>query len=324
MIRYFITTNKGLKVGEGKYETPKKGQLAFIFLTGPTREETDQLAKDFSIKKDIFSEYMKIPYSRRYSSAPFAFVMKDYFVENNETQSGSLLFVITHNYMIVVASKESRYYRKLFDSSVEKLNCIKPKSIGHILYTFLQEDVEDNYEVLEMTEELISDLEKEVNHYETERLMDVDRIITHKRKLFRIGRQFWASTKIISALRSGSAQIQLDKESSLMLADIYETFLHQIDVVNSQKDMLSDVLTIHSTNVNNRLATISNSLNTIMKRLTAYTLILMFPTFVASAYGMNLPDLPLAHSAHSFWTIMGGTVIFTLIMFYIFRSRKWL
>lgn len=324
MIRYFLTTKKGLKLGEGKYEKPKKGQMAFIFITGPTKEETDALAKDFSIKKSIFSEYMKIPYSRRYATTPFAFVMKDYFVENDETQNGSLIFVITKDYLIVIASKDTKYYRKLFDSSVEKLKYIKPKTIGHLLYTFLQEDIEDNYEVLELTEDLISDLEKEVNNFESERLMDVDKIISQKRKLFRIGRQFWASTKIISAMRSGSAQIRLDKESSLMLQDIYETFLHQIDVVNSQKDMLSDILTIHSTNVNNKLAIISNSLNTIMKRLTAYTLILMFPTFVASAYGMNLPDLPLAHTPYSFWTIMGGTVIFTLIMVFIFKIRKWL
>lgn len=323
MIRYFTCTDKGLKTGEGPYEIPTKGQLAFIFLTDPTREETDKLAKDFSINKDILSEYLKIPYSRRYTSTPFAFVMKDYFVENGETQSGSLLFVISTNYLIVVASKESRYYRKLFDSSMDKLSTIKPKTVGHLLYSFLQEDVEDNYEVLEQTEELISDLEKEVNHYETERLIDVDRIISHKRKLFRIGRQFWASTKIISALRSGSAQIKLDRESSLMLQDIYETFLHQIDVINSQKDMLSDVLTIHSTNVNNRLAIISNDLNAIMKRLTAYTLILMLPTLVVSAYSINVVDIPFAKSPHAFWLVMGATTIVTLIVFLFAKSKKW-
>jgi magnesium transporter len=324
MIRYFITTNKGLKVGEGKYELPKKDQLAFIFVSGPAKEETDLLSKDFCINKDIFTEYLKIPYSRRYSTKPFAFVMKDYYVENGVTESGSLLFVIAVNYMIVVASKESRYYRKLFDSSVEKLNCIKPKSIGHLLYTFLQEDVEDNYEVLEMTEELISDLEKEVNHYETEKMLDVDKIITHKRKLFRIGRQFWASTKIISALRSGSAQIRLDKESSLMLQDIYETFLHQIDVVNSQKDMLSDVLTIHSTNVNNRLAIINNDLNLIVKRLSAYTLILMFPTLVVSAFSMNVVDIPFAKTDVAFWIVMGITATLTAVIYAIAKKRKWM
>jgi magnesium transporter len=324
MIRHFKVSSKGVKPGEGNYSRPKKGELAFIFLTDPSREETDKLAKDFSINKDILAEYMKIPYSRRYTTTPFAFVMKDYFVENGETLSGSLLFFIATNYLIVIASKESRYYRKLFESSMEKLACIKPKSIGHLLYSFLQEDVEDNYEVLEQTEELISDLEKEVNRYETQKLIDVDRIISTKRKLFRIGRQFWASTKIISALRSGLAQIKLDKESSLMLQDIYETFLHQIDVINSQKDMLSDVLTIHSTNVNNRLAIISNDLNLIMKRLTAYTLILMLPTLVVSAVSMNVTDIPFAKSPNAFWIVMGFTSVITVTVYLFAKKHKWI
>ncbi|MBN2454105.1 hypothetical protein JXB11_01015 [Candidatus Woesearchaeota archaeon] len=324
MIRHFLVSKRGTRSGTGKYKKPARGELAFIFLTAPTVEETDRLARDFKLDKTLLKDYTKIPYARRYSTKPFGFVMKDYFLENNQTESSNLLFIIEERYVILVSSKESRYYRKLFESSLDKISEVRTKSVGYILYNFLQEDVEDNYEVLEKTEEEISAIEKEVSDYQKEDKIDVDKIIKLKRRLFRIGRQFWASTKIITALRTGSAHVKLDDDSKLLLGDIYETFLHQIDVVSSQKDMLSDVLAIHSTNLSNRLASISNELNFVMKRLAAFALILMVPTLIASIYGMNFHYLPLADMRTGFEIMITSMVLSTLILVMLLRSRKWL
>jgi len=41
-----------------------------------------------------------------------------------------------------------------------------------------------------------------------------------------------------------------------------------------------------------RLSVASNSLNAIMKRLTAFTVILMVPTLIAGIYGMNFRNMP--------------------------------
>ena len=44
---------------------------------------------------------------------------------------------------------------------------------------------------------------------------------------------------------------------------------------------------------------ISNNLNIVMKFLTSITIILSFPTMVASFYGMNV-DIPFQHATHSY------------------------
>jgi Mg2+ and Co2+ transporter CorA len=43
-------------------------------------------------------------------------------------------------------------------------------------------------------------------------------------------------------------------------------------------------------------------MNSIMKQLTAYSIILLVPTLVAGVFGMNFDDLP---KQHGFWTSMG-------------------
>jgi magnesium transporter len=250
--------------------------------------------------------------------------MHDYFVEGKELKASNLLFVITNKYLIVASSSDTRYYREIFEDILDNLKENRIKDVGYILYNFLQEDVEDNYRVLEKTEEEISALEREVSHYEKGKTINVERIISLKRKLFRISRQFWASTKIITALRSGTAHVKLDEESKAILWDIHETFLHQIDVATSQKDMLSDALSVYSTNISNRLAIISNELNVIMKRLAAFALILMVPTLIASAYGMNFRYIPFAATTSGFNLTVAAMLSSAVIIAIIFRAKKWL
>ena len=52
-----------------------------------------------------------------------------------------------------------------------------------------------------------------------------------------------------------------------------------------ERDLLAAVLDA-------RLSVASNSLNAIMKRLTAFTVILMVPTLIAGIYGMNFHFMP--------------------------------
>ena len=56
-----------------------------------------------------------------------------------------------------------------------------------------------------------------------------------------------------------------------------------------QLDLYRDLL---ATVVDARMTVASNSLSAIMKRLTAFTVILMVPTLIAGIYGMNFEYMP--------------------------------
>ena len=67
---------------------------------------------------------------------------------------------------------------------------------------------------------------------------------------------------------------------------------------------------------------ISNNVNTIMKRMTSISIILMVPTLIASFYGMNVPiymeDMPLG-----FVVIILLSILLSATAFFIFRKIKW-
>jgi len=67
---------------------------------------------------------------------------------------------------------------------------------------------------------------------------------------------------------------------------------------------------------------ISNNLNFVIQRLTLITLILMVPTLIASYYGMNIKNLPLAEHDAGFYYIISISIVLSLVLAWFFRRRR--
>lgn len=67
---------------------------------------------------------------------------------------------------------------------------------------------------------------------------------------------------------------------------------------------------------------ISNNLNTVMKRMTSISIVLMVPTLIASLYGMNV-ELLFSDKSWAFSAILVFSLSLSVIVFYFFRRIKW-
>ncbi|MCY0880599.1 MAG: magnesium transporter CorA family protein, partial [Firmicutes bacterium] len=107
--------------------------------------------------------------------------------------------------------------------------------------------------------------------------------------------------------------------------------------IDNDKDLLRDVLIemqqaqdtaeIYSSTVNNMMdayaGVIQNNINTALKILTSFTVILSVPTMVATIYGMNVP-LPMQTQPWAFWALMGGSFVVSLWLAKIFMKKRWI
>ncbi len=325
MIRHVLFNQKGsASKGTGEYPKPGKNQYLFLYLNVPSKEETEKISSDFNFDKRPLSMFTRETHSRRYITSPFQFVMKSVYVENGKVEFTNLLFILTNQCLIVASSKESKYYDELADHIFDEFKTAKIRSISHIFCNFLQEDVDENYEVLGQIENQIKNIELKIATLDKDISIKVEDIIYLKAQLYKLSRQFWATTRVISLIRMGVAQITLDTESVRLLGDIHETFLHQIDVAAAQKEMLSDALQIHSTNINNRLTVIQNDLNVVMKRLAGYGLILLVPTLISGIFGMNFAHIPFSQQPWGFYAVTGGTALIMITILIYARKNNWL
>ncbi len=103
------------------------------------------------------------------------------------------------------------------------------------------------------------------------------------------------------------------------MMDLFEDVI----IDNSQALEMSNV---HTNILNGTMeayaSIISNNLNYVIQRLTLITLILMVPTLIASYYGMNIKNLPLAEHNAGFYYIISISILLSLVLAWFFRRRR--
>lgn len=303
---------------------PKKELLCF-FVQSPSEKEIVQMVKDFDVEEKHFHKFKNEQRSVRYSFNPLIFCLIDYISEDTgKIHIVHLLFIIKNNMLLLVVAEQSKYFKELFGTVIEKTKKRKLKSETYILYEFLNQDTKENYEVIEKIDDKLAELEKKIIANQCEEKLMLQEIMSQKKYLIRMNKRLWASSKIIFTIKKDLTALKLTHEEQALLDDIYDTLMHQVDLIETQKETVTDLLEVYTTTLNNKLADISNKLNTVMKKMAALTIIIMMPTMIASVYGTNfkfLPELSWKYGYLWLWVAMTASALFT---WYLFHKKGWI
>ena len=109
------------------------------------------------------------------------------------------------------------------------------------------------------------------------------------------------------------------QDTDLMDKDLTEDAIIELKQALNTVNVYSDILT---GTMDAFASIINNNVNTIMKRMTSFSIILMLPTLIASFYGMNV-KIHAAETPYAFFYIVIFCIGFSALMFFIFRKIKW-
>ncbi len=106
-----------------------------------------------------------------------------------------------------------------------------------------------------------------------------------------------------------------DRENKELTEDVLIELKQARNMVNIYSDILTGTMDAFA-------SIISNNVNTIMRRMTTLSIVLMVPTLIASFYGMNV-DIHLEHVPHAFSLIVCLSAVLSALAFIVFRKIKW-
>jgi magnesium transporter len=328
MIEYFYKHNNKHVVGNSKdyaqfkKDISTKGFLCFM-VQKPTDIDIKSLCKDYGFDERPFRKFGNETRSLRYNFNPLTFTFTDYYTINGKVKTSHLLFIIKNNLLILVVSENSKYYSELFHKVVSNARAKKKHSEAYILYEFLHQDAKENYDVLESMDDKASALEKKVLSNVRNDKEVIHEIVSLKKELVQMSKRLWASSKVIFTIKKDLTSITLTKDEMSLLDDIYDTFLHQIDLIETQKETITDYLEIFTTTISNRLSATSNELNMVMKKMAALTIIIMVPTLIVGIYGTNFHNLPEITWKYGYFYMWIFMVIGSGLTYYFFHKRGW-
>ncbi len=186
---------------------------------------------------------------------------------------------------------------------------------GELLYALLDAAVDSYFPELDTISDRIDALEDRVLEGNDDR-ESLREILHLKRRLLDLRRVLAPMRDVANALLRRDLEI-VDASSTPYYQDLYDHLVRVLDQLDVYRDLLAAVLDA-------RLTVASNNLNTVMKRLTAFTVILMVPTLIAGVYGMNfrfMPELGWPFGYPLALSVMAAAVVVSVTYF---RRKGWI
>ena len=186
------------------------------------------------------------------------------------------------------------------------------------LFATLMDDLIDGY--FDTTDALEDKLEKiedsifsDETHVEQELQHDLFGI---RRELLELRRAVVPLREVLSAILRREVQ-WIDGEALVTCRDAFDKLLRAVDLVDEQRELVGNAVDAH-------LAVISNQMNFVMKKLTAWGSIVFGATLIAGIYGMNFRHMPELSWKVGYPMALGMMVLLSIFLYRVFRKRDWL
>jgi magnesium transporter len=161
----------------------------------------------------------------------------------------------------------------------------------------------------EQTDTLEDDVVQRPTQARLQQIFALKRVLVHLRKLVSPQRE------VYNAL-SRRDHPYIDPKSAAYFRDLHDHLIRASEIVESYRDLVSNMLDAY-------LATISNRLNEVMKRLTLLATIFMPITFITGFFGMNFTAMPFTWT-WLLWITIAAMVITPLAMLVWFVRSGWI
>lgn len=230
----------------------------------------------------------------------------------NEVTSEQASFILGSNFLMSFLES----HNSCFDSIIARFQSNSNKTDvnpGFLLYSLIDSLVDNYYNILEKMGEDIEEIEDIIMEKPTPK--ELERLHKVKRDLIYIRKAVWPLREVIRKLDSEATGF-FEQGTSIYLRDLYEHIIQIIETVETQREIVAEILDVY-------LSSVSYKLNEIMKVLTVISTIFMPLTLITSLYGMNfkfMPELDWKFGYPLIWLFM---ISLSASMLYIFKRKNW-
>lgn len=190
---------------------------------------------------------------------------------------------------------------------------IRQRGADYLAYAILDAVVDSYFPIVEQFGDRLNELDEQLSDADSRvPLADIHRI---RSELLLLRRAIWPHREAINHLLRETATL-IHPETRVYLRDCYDHTLQIIDVIETYRDICSDLRDF-------QLSIASHRANEIMKVLTIISTIFIPLSFVAGIYGMNFDYMPELRWRYGYFFILSVMGVMALgLIGYIWR-RGW-
>ncbi|NUM33851.1 MAG: magnesium transporter CorA family protein [Candidatus Brocadiae bacterium] len=303
MIKYYSTENNKIQVSDAASSnlfmvtepTPEEKK----FLT--TQEELDEHNLNSALDPD---EVSRLEYETNHVvlilKKPKSYSSNDLF-QCHVNSVGIFLF---ENKVIIISDGNFPLTSDKKFSKIPSLKSLVLKVLGYSIYHFMEH--------LRIMSQIADELEQKINSSVGNQYL-INMFSLSKGLVYYLNAI--NSNGIILQKLGNSPKFNFSEEEKELLEDLI--------IDNSQCFRIAEIYSnILASMMDARASIISNNLNILMKTLTLLTIAIMVPTFVVSAFSMNV-KIPMQEFPYAFWVIMSLAAGSVLLFHAYWKYKKW-
>jgi magnesium transporter len=166
--------------------------------------------------------------------------------------------------------------------------------------------------ILDSIDDQIDEMEEEVLQEPTPATLA--RIFNAKRMLIEL-RRILANTRDVTAHLYRTEHDLIQKDMMPFLRDVYDHVARNLDLVETQRDLLSGTMDVY-------LSSVANRTNQVMKVLTVLGTIALPALVISGFFGMNT-KVPFVDSPHGTAIVAGMMALTTILLLAMLKMFKW-
>jgi magnesium transporter len=289
----------------------------------PTDDELTELQKTFDLHD------LAVEDSRRWGQrAKIDFYPQHLFLvahgitmdERDEILDREVHLFAGGGYFVVTVRREPLFDFGKTGERFESAPDLSKEGIGFLLYLILDEIVDGYLDTIESFEDQSDDVEDAVALDEDDPKGERTRRLAQT--IFRLRQQVVRFRRLTSPLRE---VVDLLLETPTVVTqplvpyfrDVLDHVIRSMELNDNVRDLLTSAREL-------QLAQVSNRLNVVMKKLTAWAAIILIPTLIAGIYGMNFTHMPELDWSFGYPLALGVMAGSAGLLYRTFRKRDWL
>jgi magnesium transporter len=223
-------------------------------------------------------------------------------------------FIVGDGFLITFQER----YLRFFDAVRERISLgggqLRRHGADYLAYALIDAMVDRYYPVAQQLSDAIEDLEDWV--VENPHPDVLKRIHDIRRQLVVLRRVGHPQREAINAMLRPQSPF-FSEEVQVFVRDTRDHIAQIVELVDSSREMASDLADAYLSNVSHRS-------NEIMKVLTLMASIFIPLTFIAGVYGMNFEYIPELSIRQAYFFVWGVMILVAVFMIALFKSRGWI
>jgi magnesium transporter len=288
----------------------------WVNMYAPTEAEINRVAQDADISVDLIKDALddeERPRIEREDGQVYIIVDFPYITHDDSGfpfyETIPIGIVLTDDCLITVSLKDSPIMEDFRKNRVKEFFTFKKTRFAlQILFVISSYYLRYLKQINKKTNEIEREVHQSLKNKELYAFLALEKSLVYFTTSLK-------SNKVVLDKILRFNYLKMYEEDKDLLEDVIIEKTQAIEMAETYRSILSGMMNAFA-------SIISNNLNIVMKFLTSITIILSFPTMVASFYGMNV-DIPFQHVHHSYIAPLVVSGLLTTLTAFIFWKKKY-